>query len=165
MNFQRIGEEINVALTEIYGQYVAKGSPTKLGGLRFLDVASAKTFAFEKTMVHPSGEGNLLVLSAPFAGDQQTIEKKLKKGVHSDMLHEVIVRTSKDQGKKGKYFVEAAYTLDTATWLNDKNVEKMMKEHCLPAHEAIKMLINEHVLPVAEKVMELYVQVMRNPED
>lgn len=59
LNLKRIGEEIDILLTEIYGEYVAEGSPTKLGGLRFLDVPSAKTFAFERTQ--PLEDGNLLV--------------------------------------------------------------------------------------------------------
>ena len=63
LNLKRIGEEIDILLTEIYGEYVAEGSPTKLGGLRFLDVPSAKTFAFEKCQ--PYEDGNLLMISAP----------------------------------------------------------------------------------------------------
>ena len=51
IDLRRIAEQIDVVLTEIYAEYVAKGSPTKLGGLRFLDVQSAKTFAYEKSVV------------------------------------------------------------------------------------------------------------------
>ena len=94
LNLQRIGETIDILLTEIYGEYVAEGSPTKLGGLRFLDVPSAKTFAFEKTQ--PLDEGNLLVLSAPMVGEQATVEKQMKAGPHSKAFHELEIFLMRD---------------------------------------------------------------------
>ena len=96
LNLRRIGEEIDVLLTEIYGEYVAQGSPTKLGGLRFLDVPSAKTFAFEKCEAYEGG--NLLKISAPAVGEEKVLTKQIKSGPHSKSLGDVVVRRSSDKG-------------------------------------------------------------------
>ncbi|MCA9791699.1 MAG: hypothetical protein KC910_07880 [Candidatus Eremiobacteraeota bacterium] len=159
LNFTRIGEEIDVLLTEIYGRYVAQGSPTKLGGLRFLDVPSARTFALERTRA--TDDGNMLIISAPFEGNQQVIEKALKKGPHSKLLHEVIMRTSTDAGKSGKYFVEPAYTLSTGEWLSDEEISKVAENHGCNGNEAVRIILKREVLPIASEVLEHFVQAVR----
>lgn len=159
LDLKRIGEQINVILTAIYGKYVAQGSPTKLGGLRFLDVQSAKTFAFEKTQV--SGKGNLLVLSAPVSDDREVLEAKLKSAPHSDLLREIVVRTSPDMGKKNKYFVEVTYFLDTTAWLTDAAVSKVMERDNCNGNEAIIALLKAHVLPIASVLMERFIESLR----
>lgn len=161
LNYARVGEEMDVLLTEIYGRYVAQGSPTKLGGLRFLDVPSAKTFAFEKSLPAEDGEGNLLRISAPFVGDQKVIEKKLKSGPHSKALSDVIVRPSKDVGKTNKYFVEAAYKMETGEWLTDEAISKVAEEERCNGNEAIRLILKLNVLPVASEVMDHFVHLIR----
>ena len=155
----RVSEHINVILTEIYGQYVAQGSPTKLGGLRFLDVQSAKTFAFEKTRV--TENGNLLVLSAPVTGNQAEVDEKLGKGPHANNLRETVVRASTDVGKKNKYFVEAAYFLDTPKWLSNEAVIECCKKFECNGNEAINRLLKVHVLPIAEEIMDHFIHIVR----
>lgn len=159
LNLQRIGETIDILLTEIYGEYVAEGSPTKLGGLRFLDVPSAKTFAFEKTQ--PLDEGNLLVLSAPMVGEQATVEKQMKAGPHSKAFHELAVRTSSDAGKGNKYFLELGYTLPTAKWLTDEAVQKVAEKEGCNGNEAVILILKNEVLPIARDVMAHFIQVVR----
>jgi hypothetical protein len=159
LDFKRIGETINLVLTEIYGHYVAKGSPTKLGGLRFLDVQSAKTFAFEKSQV--TENGNLLVLSAPTDGGAEEVQTTLKSGPHADLMREVHLRKSPDAGKKNKNFVEVHYFLDTKTWLSDSNVEAVMKASELNGNEAVIAILKKNVLPIADKVMSYFVESFR----
>ncbi len=159
LNLQRLGEEIDMILTEIYGEYVAEGSPTKLGGLRFLDVPSAKTFAFEKTQ--PLDEGNLLIVSAPSVGDQKTVEKQMKSGPHSKSYKEMVVRTSSDAGKGGKYFLEFGYRLPTIKWLTDEAITKMAETEGCNGNEAVRLLLKKDVLPIARDVMAHFIQVIR----
>ena len=159
LDLGRIGDQINVCLTAIYGKYVAQGSPTKLGGLRFLDVQSAKTFAFEKTQV--TDDGNLLVLSAPFSEDREEIEGKLKAGPHADLMREFHVRTSPDAGKKNKYFVEVSYFLNTPKWLTDASISQAMEKHNLNGNEAVIHLLRENVLPIASVLMEYFIDSLR----
>jgi hypothetical protein len=159
LNLKRIGEEIDILLTEIYGEYVAEGSPTKLGGLRFLDVPSAKTFAFEKTQ--PLEKGNLLILSAPMVGEQATIEKQMKSGPHSGSYHELAVRTSSDAGKGGKFFLELGYKLPTAQWLTDDAIRKVAEQEGCNGNEAVILLLKSHVLPIAREVMAHFIKVIR----
>jgi len=159
LDLGRVAEHINVILTEIYGQYVAQGSPTKLGGLRFLDVESAKTFAFEKTRV--TEKGNLLMLSAPVTGNQDEVEEKLRKGPHAKNLRETVVRASSDAGKKNKYFVEAAYFLDTPAWLKNEDVLQACKKYNCNGNEAINRLLKEHVLPIAADIMDHFIAIVR----
>lgn len=159
LDLNRIGNQINVILTEIYGHYVQMGSPTKLGGLRFLDVQSAKTFAFEKTQVTDSG--NLLVLSAPASENSEEIQAKLKSGPHADLLREVHVRKSPDAGKKNKNFVEVSYFLNSVAWLTDDKIQKVMEDKGLTGNEAVMSLLKAHVLPIAEKVMAYFVEAFR----
>jgi hypothetical protein len=159
LDLKRIGEQTNVILTAIYGKYVAQGSPTKLGGLRFLDVQSAKTFAFEKTQETPGG--NLLVLSAPASDDREQLEVKLKAGPHVDLLRDIFVRTSPDAGKKNKYFVEVTYFLDTPNWLTDAAISKVMESEGINGNEAVIVLLKKHVLPIASALMEHFILSLR----
>jgi hypothetical protein len=163
LEFRRIAEQVDVVLTEIYAKYVAQGSPTKLGGLRFLDVESAKTFAFEKSRA-AEGSGNLLVLSAPFSENKEAIEAKLKEGPHANLLREVVVRTSPDAGKKNKYFFEAAYFIDTAKWLTDDAISAVIQKFECTGNQAVTRLLKEHVLPIAAEVMDYFVQIVREDE-
>lgn len=161
LDYQRVGEAINVILTDIYGEYVAMGSPTKLGGLRFLDVQSSKTFAFEKTRAVPEEEGNYLILSAP-AGDTDALEKELKKGPHGKSLKEFNVRASADAGKGGKKFVEVAYFMPTGQWLTDKTVAEYAKKHHLTnGNDVIVWVLRDNVLPMAREIMANFVKLIR----
>ncbi len=160
MNFERVGEEIDILLTEIYGRYVAKGSPTKLGGLRFLDVASAKTFAFEKTQAQEEG-GNLLTISAPVTGTQEEVEGKLKSGPRNELLANVVVRASSDKGKKGKMFVEPSYSLATDEWLTEESIAKVAEENRVNGNEAVRIILKREVLPIASDVMQHFVEIVR----
>ena len=159
LNLRRIGEQIDVLLTEIYGEYVAEGSPTKLGGLRFLDVPSAKTFAFEKAATYE--EGNLLVISAPAVGEEKTLTKQIKAGPHSKSLNEVIVRRSSDAGKGNKSFLEVSYKLPTVKWLSDDDIRKVAEKQMINGNEAITVILKREVLPIAREVMAHFIQVIR----
>lgn len=159
LNLKRIGEEIDILLTDIYGEYVAEGSPTKLGGLRFLDVPSAKTFAFEKTQ--SQDDGNLLILSAPSVGDQKTVEKQMKAGPHSKSLNEFAVRTSPDAGKGNKFFLELSYRLPTVSWLTEDAIRKTAEAEGCNGNEAVIALLKKEVLPIAREVMAHFIQVIR----
>lgn len=159
LNLARIGEEIDILLTEIYGEYVAEGSPTKLGGLRFLDVPSAKTFAFEKSKVYD--DGNLLVISAPAVGEEKTLTKQIKSGPHSKALDEVLVRKSSDAGKGNKSFVEVTYKLPTTKWLTNDAIEKAAEKEQCNGNEAVTVILKHEVLPVAREVMAHFIQVIR----
>lgn len=159
LNLTRIGEQIDVLLTEIYGEYVAKGSPTKLGGLRFLDVPSAKTFAFEKS--RPYDKGNYLVISAPAVGDEKTITKQMKAGPHSKELDKVVERRSSDVGKGNKSFLEVTYKLPTQKWLTDAAITKVAKAEQCNGNEAITLILKDQVLPIARDVMAHFIEVVR----
>lgn len=159
LNLKRIGEEIDVLLTEIYGEYVAEGSPTKLGGLRFLDVPSAKTFAFEKCV--PYEEGNLLVISAPAVGEEKVLTKQIKAGPHSKTLENIEVRKSSDAGKGNKSFVEVSYKLATVKWLSDGDIQKVAQKEQCNGNEAINLILKRQVLPVAREVMAHFIGVIR----
>ncbi|MFA5504167.1 MAG: hypothetical protein WC314_12170 [Vulcanimicrobiota bacterium] len=159
LNLARIGEEIDILLTEIYGEYVAEGSPTKLGGLRFLDVPSAKTFAFEKSKIYD--DGNLLVISAPAVGEEKTLTKQIKSGPHSKALDEVVVRKSSDAGKGNKSFVEVTYKLPTTKWLTNDAIQKAAEKEQCNGNEAVTVVLKHEVLPVAREVMAHFIQVIR----
>lgn len=160
LDLQRLGDEINVILTDIYGRYVAEGSPTKLGGLRFLDVQSSKTFAFEKT--ETADDGNLLVLSAPYKGSEEAVRRALGEGPHGDAIRRLTVRGSSDVGKADKQFVEVAYYVPTASWLGDEDITRYAAEHRLvSSREAIHGLLKEKVLPVADAVMGHLISLIR----
>lgn len=159
LDLKRIGEQINVTLTAIYGKYVAQGCPTKLGGLRFLDVESAKTFAFEKTQ--ETQGGNLLVLSAPVSDNREELEAKLKAGPHADLLRDIFVRNSPDAGKKNKFFVEVTFFLDTPAWLTDAAVSAVIEKENIHGNDAIIALLKKHVLPIAADLMEHFILSLR----
>ncbi len=159
LNLARIGEQIDLLLTEIYGEYVAQGSPTKLGGLRFLDVPSAKTFAFEKTQA--LDDSNLLVLSAPAVSNQKVIEGQMKEGPHANALHEVVLRTSADAGKGNKFFLEIAYKLATPKWVTEARVSKVAEQEACNGNEAVTLILKEEVLPVAREVMAYFIGIVR----
>ncbi|CAN0228700.1 unnamed protein product, partial [Phaeothamnion confervicola] len=156
---KRIGEQINVILTAIYGKYVAQGCPTKLGGLRFLDVESAKTFAFEQTQ--ETEGGNLLVLSAPVSDNREELEAKLKAGPHAELLRDIFVRNSPDVGKKNKFFVEVTFFLDTPAWLTDEAVSAVMERDNINGNDAIIVLLKKHVLPIAAALMDHFITSLR----
>ncbi|MEW6276995.1 MAG: hypothetical protein AB1758_00130 [Candidatus Eremiobacterota bacterium] len=161
LDFQRIADAINVILTDIYGEYVAMGSPTKLGGLRFLDVQSSKTFAFEKTRPLPKEEGNLLIISAP-ATNSEALEQRMRKGPHGKDIREFQVRGSADAGKGGKKFVEVGYFLPTGKWLVDKDVADYAKKHKLSnGNDVITWVLRDNVLPYAREVMRNFVELIR----
>lgn len=161
LDLQRVAEEINVILTDIYGRYVQKGCPTKLGGLRFLDVESSKTFAFEKCCKVEGG--NLLVLSAPYVQGEPPLEKALRKGPHHKDIREVTVRGSADEGKADKRFIEVSYFLPTAEWLTEENIlDYAQKHNIVNVREAITGILKEKVLPYASEVMEYLVQSIRD---
>lgn len=162
LDLQRIAEQIDVVLTEIYAEYVAQGSPTKLGGLRFLDVESAKTFAFEKS--RPFEDGNVVVVSAPYSENKEVIEAKLKEGPHIDKIRDIQVRTSPDAGKRNKYFFEAAYYVDTKSWLTDKAISAVVEKYECTGNQAVTRLLKENVLPVAREVMQYFIKIVREDE-
>lgn len=162
VDLRRVAEQIDVVLTEIYAEYVAQGSPTKLGGLRFLDVQSAKTFAFEKSTVLDDGNG--LVVSAPYSENKEVVEAKLKEGPHVDLLRDIQVRTSPDAGKKNKYFFEAAYYLDVKKWLTDQAISDVITRYECTGNQAVTRLLKENVLPVARDVMHYFVKIVREDE-
>lgn len=159
LNLERIGEEIDILLTEIYGEYVAEGSPTKLGGLRFLDVPSAKTFAFEKCKPHD--KGNLLVISAPFVGDEKTVTKQMKAGPHSKAMDDLVVRKSSQAGKGNKSFYEVTYKLPTEKWLTESAIKKIAEEEHCNGNEAVILILKREVLPIARDVMAHFIEVVR----
>ncbi len=159
LNLKRIGEEIDILLTEIYGEYVAQGSPTKLGGLRFLDVPSAKTFAFEKCRVYE--DGNLLVISAPAVGEEKVLTKQIKAGPAKKSISEISVRRSSDAGKGNKIFVEVSYKLPTVEWLSDEDIRKVAEREGCNGNDAIILILKNQVLPIAREVMAHFISVIR----
>ncbi len=166
IDLERLADEMNVTLTDIFGRYVAQGSPTKLGGLRFLDVQSSKTFAFEKTEVSEDGTGNLLILSAPYHGTEDGIRKTLAKGPYGSEIRRLSVRGSADAGKADKRFVEVAYYLPTASWLTDEAILAFAKKHKLiNSRDALTGILKEKVLPVASEIMEFLITEIRTNLD
>lgn len=159
INLKRIGEQIDVLLTEIYGEYVAQGSPTKLGGLRFLDVPSANTFAFEKCKTFEGG--NLLVLSAPAVGDEKTLTKQIKSGPFKKEIEDIVLRRSSDAGKGNKSFVEVSYRLSTIAWLNDDDIRKVAESDRCNGNDAVTVILKREVLPIARDVMAHFIAVIR----
>ena len=162
IDLERLADEVNVILTDIFGRYVAQGSPTKLGGLRFLDVQSSKTFAFEKTEVAEDGTGNLLVLSAPYRGSEEEIRATLQGGPHGSQIRRLSVRGSADVGKADKRFVEVAYYLPTASWLTDEAIVAFAQKHKLVnSRDALTGILKEKVLPIASAIMEYLISEIR----
>ena len=186
LNLKRVADQINVILTQIFRQYVAQGSPTKLGGLRFLDVESSKTFAFEKTGLSEDGQGNLLLLSAPYASidqdkePQQITDKKvveaeiiervkgevlqiLSHGPYGKEIQHLIVRPSKDAGKSDRFFIEAGYNLPTNQRPQHEQATAYAQSHNLTdSREAVNRILEEHVLPMADEIMEFLIHNLRS---
>ena len=186
LNLSRVADQINVILTQIFRQYVAQGSPTKLGGLRFLDVESSKTFAFEKTEVSEDGKGNVLLFSAPYASidqDKEPTEVTDKKVVEADMVERVkkevkqilsagphgndiqclIVRPSKDAGKSDRFFIEVGYYIPTSEWLSDENIIAYAESHRLDnMRDALVRILEEKILPMADGIMQFLIHNLRS---
>ncbi|MGM9999655.1 MAG: hypothetical protein ACI38Q_09760 [Candidatus Bruticola sp.] len=186
LNLNRVADQINVILTQIFRDYVAQGSPTKLGGLRFLDVESSKTFAFEKTEVSEDGKGNILLFSAPYASidqDKEPTEVTDKKVVEADVVERVkkevmqilragaygndisclIVRPSKDAGKSDRFFIEVGYFVPTVEWLSDENIIAYASAHNLSnMRSALVRILEEKILPMARAIMEFLIHNLRS---
>ena len=160
LNKHLLSEEIDDVLAKVLGQFLVQGSPTKHGGLRFLDIQSAKTFGFERTQEHDNG--NLLIISAPAAPDsEERLTEKLRKGPHSDRLHSVAVRPSPDPGKKRKMFVEAKYFLPTGDLISIENVTKYANAHKVNSSDAVKRILREYIIPMGKEVMDHLIVVVR----
>ncbi|MBQ7502405.1 hypothetical protein IJT93_06790 [bacterium] len=178
LNLNRLADQINVILTQVFRKYVAQGSPTKLGGLRFLDTDSSKTFAFEKTGIADDGLGNLLLMSAPYANLDQTKEpdqltdKKvveaevvervtnevseiLRQGPYGSEVRKLIVRPSKDSGKGDRFFIEAGYYLPTSEMLTDEKILAFAQRHNISSsREAVTRILEEKIVPMADEIMQ-----------
>lgn len=187
LNLVRIADQINVILTQIFRKYVAQGSPTKLGGLRFLDVESSKTFAFENTGVSDDQTGNILLFSAPYANIDQEVDPQditdkkvvetdpiervksevraiLKNGPYGDALVEdhLKVRPSKDAGKGSRYFIEVGYYIPTCEWLSDEAICSYAETHKVNnSREAIVRILEEKVIDMADEIMQFLIHHLR----
>lgn len=174
-----VSEEIDTILAQVLGKFLVQGAPTKHGGLRFLDIDSAKTFGFEKTQEYK--DGNLLIISAPCNPEkargakgnepfdelkkqaEERIEAAVKSGPHADRLHSVAVRPSPDMAKKRKMFVEVQYFIPTKKLIDDNAVLKYAKAHGLTnTSEAVKRILREHVIPMAKESMDHLITVIRH---
>lgn len=163
INLSRIADQMNVVLTQIFRNYVAKGSPTKLGGLRFLDVESSKTFAFEKTKVCEDPKGNLLVVSAPYHGKKEDICHILYDGPYGSEIKHLTVRASTDVGKSDRLFIEVGYFVPTLEWLADEEVIAFSQSHHnINSHDSIIGILEEKLLPVANEIIEFLITELRN---
>ncbi len=186
-SLELLSDEINTILAEVLGQFLVQGNPTKHGGLRFLDVQSAKTFGFEPTQVVK--DGNLVVISGPVevkfderdpanlkltldekakkiedlkVKARERIENAIKKGPHSDTLHRVDVRASRDKGKSKKLFVEVQYLVPTAKLVSDANVLAYAQKHGMTnTSEAVRRILREHVVAMAKGAMDHLVGLLR----
>lgn len=163
LNKQIVSEEIDDVLAKVLGKFLVQGSPTKHGGLRFLDIESAKTFGFERT--REVDKGNLLIISAPAVADSEArLTEKMRKGPHADRLRSVTVRESRDSGKKRKMFVEVEYFIPTAELVNDKAVTKYAETHKVSGSEAVKRILREEIIPLGKAVMDHLIVVIREEE-
>lgn len=187
LKYSLISEEINTILAEVLGKFLVAGSPTKHGGLRFLDIQSAKTFGFERST---EGEnGNLLTISAPVdvkfddrdpahvrltfeqrrdkiealkTAARDRIDKAIGKGPFSANLHKVIVRPSPDPGKQKKLFVEVQYLIPTGEMIADDKVLAYAEKHGLTnTSEAVKRILREYIVPMSKEVMDHLIEVIR----
>jgi hypothetical protein len=176
LNNRLISDQIDTILATVLGKFLVQGSPTKHGGLRFLDIQSAKTFGFEKTREFDNG--NLLLISAPASPDkgakgnepieelkqatEQRLEAEMRKGPHVDRLHAVTVRPSPDPGKKRKMFLEVAYFIPTSELLTDAAIVAYAKEHGMTdTNEAVKRILREFIVPIAKETMDHLITVIR----
>ena len=180
LDLQRVANQIDVVLTQIFRSYVSKGCPTKLGGLRFLDLESSKTFAFEKTAVSENGLGNVLLFSAPYANidqdkdptkakitDQKVVQEDaiakakveiiniLSKGPHNDAIETLNIRASNDRNKSDRFFIDVGYYVPTSELLSDEAIIAYAKEHNIStSREVIVRILEEKVKPMAEEIMD-----------
>ncbi|MBQ7567980.1 hypothetical protein IJT17_04165 [bacterium] len=162
LKLDRIAEQMDVVLTQIFRQYVSLGSPTKLGGLRFLDVECSKTFAFEKTRVADDGVGTLLVLSAPYDGKAEDIRHLLEAGPHGKDIQHLEVRASSDAGKSDKLFIEVGYYTPTSEWLTDENIIAYANEHkSVNSHDALIGILETKLIPIASELMSFLIDQIR----
>lgn len=162
-NFKMIGEEINLVLSCLYNQYLSEGRPTKKGGLRFLDVVSGKTFAFEKSI--PVEGGNFLIVSAPYTGKKDMITKIIKKGPHAKKIKDINVRAGRDPGKENKTFLEIRYFIPTAEILSDEKIAEYSRKHNLyNTKEITRFLLNDYVEPFAKDCMDYLIDIIRQAD-
>ena len=186
LDLSRIASQIDVILTQIFRRYVAQGSPTKLGGLRFLDRESSKTFAFEKTETADDGVGSLLLFSAPYASidqdkdpsevtDKRVVETDalervkrevsqiLSQGPHGEAVRHLSVRPSKDAGKSDRFFIEVGYYIPTSEWLTDEAIIAYAQEHRLTdTNKVLVRILEEKVLPIADEIMQFLIHNLRS---
>jgi len=183
-----VSDEINTILAEVLGRFLVQGNPTKHGGLRFLDIQSAKTFGFDSS--EPlEGKGNLLKISAPVDvrfeertienvrlsfkdkrkkiedlkdEARERIEKAIKGGPRSESLHEVAVRPSDQPGKEKKLFVEVQYIIPTLDLLQESKVLEYARQHGVSdTNLVVKLLLRAFVVPMAVEVMSHLIDVIR----
>ncbi|MHB2016419.1 MAG: hypothetical protein ACYCW6_05670 [Candidatus Xenobia bacterium] len=160
VNLSLVADEIDRILSHVYGEYLVSGRPTKHGGLRFLDIHSAKTFGFERT--RSTSKGNLLVISAPYTWEPEVIKEKLQNGVRAKELDKVDVRPSPDPGKEKKMFVEVSYKIPTGDILSEKNLVKDMQRYgYYNTSEVSKRRLREYVEPLAREAMNQLIEVIR----
>lgn len=160
VNLPLVADEIDRIMSHVYGEYLVSGRPTKHGGLRFLDIHSAKTFGFERTRV--ADKGNLLTISAPYDGDAGVIDDRIRKGPHADQLASVEVRPSPDPGKEKKMFVEVSYLVPTDKVLADKNILAYADKYKFyTTSEITRRLLRDHVVPLARAGMDHLIEVIR----
>lgn len=181
LNPRLISEEIDTILAQVLGKFLVQGSPTKHGGLRFLDIQSAKTFGFERTREHKNG--NLLTISAPVNPEkskgtkgsdnheelkkatEELMDHAMRNGPHADILHSVTVRPSPDLGKRLKMFVEVQYLIPTKKLIDDKSVLDYTRKHGLKnTSEAVRRILREYVIPVGKASMDHLIQVIREEQ-
>lgn len=169
INYKLISEEINLVLSGLYGKYTSEGRPTKRGGLRFLDITSNKTFGFEKT--RETDVGNLIILSAPFLGaledinKQEKLKKKIKEGPHSDALYDIVIRQSRDRGKETKLFVEVKYHIPTRDLLQDEMIAEYGEKYKMTnSKQVVRNILREFIDPFAKNTMDHLIGVIRKFE-
>lgn len=185
--FRLLNDAIDTVLASVLGQYLVSGSPTKHGGMRFLDIESAKTFGFERT--RETENGNLLTLSAPVDvkfeerdlsiqklsqeerqakleqlknAARERVEQGIRSGPNSSELHQVLVRPSSDRGKQKKLFVEVQYVIPTGELVSDEAVLAYVKKHGMNnTNEAVHRILREQIVPMAKGCMDHLVTVIR----
>lgn len=176
INYRLVSEEIDTILAEVLGMFLVQGSPTKHGGLRFLDVESAKTFGFERT--REEGDRNVVKISAPaelnltkleLANEEKVkkaraeaclrLEEQIRQGPHAP--HVITVRPSPDPGKAKKMFVEVQYLIPTSELLADDKVIDYAQHKGITASEAVRRILREHVIPLAKESMDHLIIVVR----
>jgi hypothetical protein len=163
INYRMIAEEMNLVLSSLYNQYLAEGRPTKKGGLRFLDVVSGKTFAFERCL--PAENGNYLIISAPYTGEKKMIQNIIKKGPHAKEIRDIAVRAGVDPGKEHKTFLEIKYFIPTATLLSEERIVKYSKDHNIfNTREITRQLLRDYIEPFAKDCMDYLITIIRQSE-